>query len=487
MSLFKKNSADAQTPAADKSGLKESLQTTAQRHSSRKGAFSAGLTALAVAAVVVFNLIIAQLPDTATQFDMTDSKIYNITQTSVDYLNNVTEDVDIHVLADKKSMDSRIVRFLDKYVSLSDHLSLDYTNPTVYPSVLTKYNVDANTIVVACADTGRQETINIGDIIGYDQMAYYYNNQYTETSFDAEGLLTSAIDGVLTSSSRAVYQTTGHDETAIPISVESLFKKDHMTVASVNLLTDGGIPSDCDLLILNDPTRDLANDELTMLQNYLAKGGQVIYCMAGKNLSLPNFEKLCAGYGMNVTDGMIADTQHYYNNNPYLFFPTVDNNVDAAQGVFSDSTILVYASRGMTISSPSRKTIEVKPFLSTSSGAYNVVDENNKTAGTYVVGAVATEQIDDDTTARLTVYGSDSMINSDITNSFTNLSNNDLFMSSATCGFPDISSINIEPVSLTDPTNTITTGGIWAALYIFVIPAAVMIFGFIRWMRRRRL
>lgn len=42
---------------------KNSLQETAGRHASRRGAFSAGLTALAVAAVLVFNLLAAQLPE----------------------------------------------------------------------------------------------------------------------------------------------------------------------------------------------------------------------------------------------------------------------------------------------------------------------------------------------------------------------------------------------------------------------------------------
>ena len=74
-----------------------------------------------------------------------------------------------------------------------------------------------------------------------------------------------------------------------------------------------------------------------------------------------------------------------------------------------------------------------------------------------------------------------------ITSSFTNLSNLDLFLSCATAGFDDISNISIEPVSLQVTQNTITTGGIWSALFIFVLPLAVLIFGFVRWMRRRKL
>ena len=168
------------------------------------------------------------------------------------------------MLADKSSVDPRIVRFLDKYVSLSDHLSLEYVNPTVYPSVLSKYGADANTIVVTCEATGRQEIVNISDIIGIDEMAYYMYQQTKETNFDAEGKLTSAIDGVLTSVRHTAYLTSGHEEGSLSQNVTDALKKLHMTVNTVNLLTKGAIPDDCDLLIVDAPTRDLAKDELTM-------------------------------------------------------------------------------------------------------------------------------------------------------------------------------------------------------------------------------
>ena len=40
---------------------KASLRTAAGRHSSRRGAFSAGLAALVIAAVIVFNLLVAMV------------------------------------------------------------------------------------------------------------------------------------------------------------------------------------------------------------------------------------------------------------------------------------------------------------------------------------------------------------------------------------------------------------------------------------------
>lgn len=457
------------------------------RRASRRGAFSTGLIALAAAAVVVFNLIIAQLPQEYTQFDLTGSGIYNITETSQTYLAALEEDVEIHVLADKDAMDSRIVRFLSRYEDLSEHLTVEYVNPTVFPSALSQYGVDADTVVVTCAATGQQESFALSDVVGFDTMQYYYYNNYVETDFDAEGLLTSAVDGVLTDSAWTVYQTAGHQETALPDDVTARFDKLHMAVESLNLLTDGGIPDDCTLLIVNAPTRDLADDELDMLLTYLAQGGRVMYNMAGQLDALPNFETLLTTYGMTVADGLIADTSRYYQNNPYLFFPQIDNSVDAASGFSTDATLLFYGSRGFTLTNPARDTIAVSSFLTTSANGYSVVDEANKTQGTFAVGAVATEEIDDNITSRLTVFGADSLINAEITGSFGNLDNVGLFLSAATAGMDTLTNLDISPVSLATPSNTITTGGLWALLLIFVIPAALLIFGFVRWMRRRKL
>lgn len=480
MSIFNKKN-QAEKPAV-------SDQTARQNRRNReRGAFSAGIVTLAVAAVIVFNLLIAQIPASKAQIDLTDTKIYNITDVSVNYLNGITQDVAIHVLADKGDVDSRIVRFLDKYVSLSKHLSLEYVNPTVYPSVLSKYGADANTIVITCADTGRQEIVNINDIIGIDEMAYYMYQQVQEKSFDAEGRLTSAVDGVLTSVRHTAYLTSGHSEGSLSQDVTDSLGKLHMTVNTVNLLTAGSVPDDCDLLIIDAPARDLADDELSMVRTYLAQGGQVVYCMASQLETLPNLEALCSDYGLRVVPGMVTDTKRYYQSTPFLFFPTLDTSSDAAGSLSDDAMIMLFGSRGMTVDAPARDTITVAPFLTTSDSGVAVGEDNSQTPGTYVVGAAATESIDDGLTARLTVLGSDSLCGSSVTSSFANVDNNALFLSAVGAGFKDVSPISVSPVSLAEETNTVATGGLWGLLFIFVLPAAALIFGFIRWTRRRKL
>ena len=461
---------------------KQKTKSAAKRHS----AFSVGLIAIAAAAAILFNLLAAQLPDSIKQFDMTNSGIYNITDTTRAITGAMTEDVHIIVLNDKLNVDTRISRFFEKYAGLSDHLILEYIDPVVYPSILNQYQAEANNVVVRCEATGRQQIFALDDVIGYDQMSYYYYGTYVETDFDAEGLLTAAVDGVLNTASHKLYTLHGHSEIVMWETAQELLEKSHIEVSNVNLLTDGSIPADCEILLISAPMKDLADDELAAIREYLAAGGQVMYFMDGDELSLPNLEALCADYGMTVSPGYVMDSQSYYQNNPFLIFPKFSTATAGTGVIASDQLLMMYMARGMTITEPVRDTITVKSFLDTSEGGYVMVDNQPMNQGVYSVGAVATETVGDKT-ARFGVFGSNSPLDSDLNSAFGNLDNLEFFVASVTAGFDDVSAISIEAVSLSEPYNTITDSGTLSILMVLVLPAGVLLVGFVHWLRRRRL
>ena len=111
-----------------------------------------------------------------------------------------------------------------------------------------------------CEDNGKTETIQMSDIIKYDQMSYYYYGQTKETEFDGEGQLTSAVSYVTNDVQKNIYVTEGHGEAALGTLASDLLEKSGLTVNTVNLLTGGGIPEDCELLLINAPVSDLADD-----------------------------------------------------------------------------------------------------------------------------------------------------------------------------------------------------------------------------------
>lgn len=60
-------------------------------------------------------------------------------------------------------------------------------------------------------------------------------------------------------------------------------------------------------------------------------------------------------------------------------------------------------------------------------------------------------------------------------------------MNTLTGGFEDVSNISIDAKSLETTYNTVTNAGLWSLLFLVALPIAVLIFGFVRWFRRRKL
>ena len=85
------------------------------RRSLRQGGYLAAVTAAVAALVLLVNLIVGQLPSNLTEFDLTDNSLYDFSDTSRDFLAALDQDVEIHVLSDESSVDSRIVRFLHQF------------------------------------------------------------------------------------------------------------------------------------------------------------------------------------------------------------------------------------------------------------------------------------------------------------------------------------------------------------------------------------
>ena len=86
----------------------------------------------------------------------------------------------------------------------------------------------------------------------------------------------------------------------------------------------------------------------------------------------------------------------------------------------------------------------------------------------------------------LTVISADSMIDAQITDSFSTLENLDLFMNALSANFDDVQNVAIEPKSLEVTYNTMQHAGIISLLVIFGISLIILVFGFVRWWKRRK-
>ena len=442
----------------------------------RKGSYSTVIMVVIIAIVIAANVMFSKLPTAARNIDVSSNNLYSIGDTTHSVLDGLKNDVEIIVIKDKESTDKRISTLLVKYADYSDHIKVTYKDPVLYPSVLTTYDTEENNIVIKCDATDKTTKVAFSDIIVTSTS--YYGSTY-ETSFDGEGQLTKAIDYVSNENNKLIYTISGHGESDLGKNISGLISKSNFNVKSVNLLVDNGIPDDCDMLICNQPTKDLADDELKLLREYMENGGKMTVVLADTTTETPNFDALMADYGISKVNGYIADTERYYGQNVYQIFPNYSSG-DITGKFGSEEYTLLFGSLGLKVAETDGVTVD--EFLTTSDKGAAVVGENDYTEGKYTLAAAATKD-----ESRFTVFGSASIIDDEFTSYYTNLMDLQVFMNSITANFDDVSNISIDSISLQTTYNTIANGSGIGAIFIGIIPVALLILGFLRWFGRRKL
>nr|WP_288663242.1 Gldg family protein [uncultured Anaerostipes sp.] len=461
-----------------------------QSNDSKRGSYTLAMTSIVIAIVIVFNMIVNLIPENKRQFDISSTNIYEISSKSKKIINNVDHDVTFYVLAEKSNTDKRIKTFINKYASLSDKIHIKWIDPVLHPSALTKYGTEENNIVISCKKTNRTTTVSFDDILV--SSASYYSTSSSASSFDGDGQLTSALNYVTSNKEYKAYYTSGHGESSLSSGVTSLLTKSRISTSDLLLMTATSIPDDCDLLIIDGATSDFTKDEVKLLSSYLKKGGKVVTLLAQTNKSMKNLYGLLKDYGLTVQSGYIADTERSYQGNYYYLIPNLSVSGDMASGISSNSVMMIN-SKGMTQSTPVRDSISTDAFMTTSSNGY-AVTEKKQTQGTYVLGATSTESVKVKNSkgkkvtkeSRLTVYGSNMLIDEQITSSFSSLENLTLFTNSVTASLDNADNVSISPKSLEVSYNTIAHPGPFSILVVFVIPVGLIVGGFIVWFRRRR-
>ena len=458
----------------------------------KKGSFMALYTLVVIAAVIVLNLIVGKLPAKYLKHDLSSSKILTLGDTTRDILAQLDRDVTIHIVADPNSVDERIPSFVELYKDLSPHISVEANDPVLHPDVLASLDTEPGNLIVSCESTGKKTSISFDDIIQFDPMVYYQYGQIKETAFDGEGQITSAINYVTNENRTTIYTLSGHQEAALSPTVTDAMDKSGMETKELNLLTDSAVPEDCSLLIINNPQKDISEDEKTTLTDYLKNGGHLLLLAGTTQDTLTNLTSLCSMYGMDLRNGFVADPapQHFYSNNPFNVIPDYDFSSGLLTGVDSGQAALAVQPSGMTIQENLREGLSVSPFLTTSDSGI-LVDPvtQEKTEGAYILGATAVETVneEEDTSSVFTVIAAPAFIDNDILMRFPNISNLAIFMNVVSYKLPGITNLSIPSKSLDITYNMITSGGLWSALFIIVIPVLFLIAGFVIWMKRRKL
>lgn len=460
----------------------------------KAGAYSSTMIVIVTVAAVFFNLMVNELPESAQSIDMTNNKLYSITQDTEDFLGQLSEDITIYVLASESNHDTNVEKTLNKYQEVSNHIKVEYKDPSVYPAFASNYSdssVSSGSLIVE--GSKRSKVIDYSEL--YQTEFDYSTYQSTTTGYDAEGQVTSALSYVTSDNNTKIYAITGHGESDVTESFTGSLSKANIEVESLNLISEESIPEDAQAILIMAPQSDYSAEDAQKVKDYLNNGGNALVTLGWVEGSMDNFKGILAEYGLNVGTEVVMETSagNYAQNNPFYLLPTI-SSTEITSTVSGNYYIFMPYAVGITTNSEDENN-NITTLLSTSESSYGKADIQNATSyekedgdvdGPFYLGA-SSERTIDDKTSTVIVYSCDSMF-TDEADSMVAGANKELFKSSVNSIVTADVSVSIpvkdyETSYLTVPQlQTVTIG----LITVVAIPLVLLITGIVITVRRRK-
>lgn len=381
----------------------------------KKGSFALVISAVALAIVIVLNILVAQLPESVLHPDTTKTGLMSIGSETKDILSRLDTDIVITHYVDgsktsttETSNTNYISGILQRYAEASSHITVK-TVDIVETNVQDK-TVSQNMITVkSLNDDGserRSKTVTADEIFmceisgyegqymslsEYNQMAQYYS-YYGQTLpaatnyFFAENAVTGAIDYVMQETLPVVYELSGHGETSLgeDEGFGKLCKDENVELKELAL--QGGesvaVPEDARAVLINAPQTDISADEAEALKTYVKGGGNVIlttYVETYGEEKTPNLAGFCKFMGLRAIEEQILEDEdsHYYNYVNWILAGITGNGITSALDNTNYYFYMVMSHAITTADTEgAENSVETYSLLETSDKAFVYKDEN---------------------------------------------------------------------------------------------------------------
>lgn len=475
--------------------IKGSVKKSFQTKKFKNGSYSTGLIAAAIIIVVVINLIVGQLPSKFTKIDVSQLKMFTLSDQTKEIASSLDQDVTIYVMASSTSADSTITEILEKYKDLSSHIKVETKDPVLYPNFASQYTDDTvseNSLIVVSGERSK--------VVAYNQIyqtSVDYSTYTSSTTFDGEGQITSAINYVVSEDIPVMYVLEGHDEMSISSTLSSSINKENVETRSLNLLTEGAVPEDTDCLLIAAPSTDYSEEEAQMIIEYLNNGGKALIISNYSETDLPNFDSILADYGVGISNGIIleGDSSYCLSGYPNYILPQKESHEITDPLISSKLRVLLPAAQGIERLDSVRGTVTISDLLTTSDSSYAKLDvsnyqtleqEENDVSGPFSVGVAITEEYNEINT-KLVVFSTASVLDESV-NSRVSGANYDMVLNAIGWMCENESGISIRTKSLDTEYLTITgaEANTWSIVTIVVLPLVCVVIGFVIWLRRRK-
>ncbi len=292
----------------------------------RMGSFATVLTVIFIAALIILNMIVSAVSNRyPVQIDLTTDKIYGLSDETIDYLKGLEKEVDIYVLATEDGFSSASDYFLQaketikKFPQYTSNVDLSFVDMAKDPSFESKYasyNIGTRDIIVECGS--KIQIVKTSDLftLQYDSSTGYSYIQGSRT----DEAITSAIMNVTSDYTPKVTLLTAHSSFDAT-SFVSLLEQNSFEVITQDLLLED-IDPEAEVAILFAPSQDLDEDQLKKLDAFLDNDGQkgrsLLYFASASQPVMPAMEAFLSEWGIVMEDATVYETDYsrIYNYSP---------------------------------------------------------------------------------------------------------------------------------------------------------------------------
>lgn len=315
------------------------------------GAYSFSSIIICVAAAIFANLMVNELPEKYTCFDLTSNRLYSLSEETETYLEGIEENIHIYVLQSEEDKDTILDSTLQKFAAKSEHITIEYKDPVKSPTFYKNYtdgSITMNSLIVESEK--RYKVLDYSDLYEYE--IDYTTYSQSMTGYDGEGMIASAINYVTRDDMPVAYMITGHDELGMDASFTDAIEKQNITVEELTLLKTDAIPEDAEFVMILSPGSDYSEEDAGKVIDYIEKGGQLLVTSTlfeNSAESLPNFQKILDCFNTTIVPGILVEASaDYYYGEPTYLLPEVMNTY-LTNGVYGEKYAFVPYAQGITV------------------------------------------------------------------------------------------------------------------------------------------
>lgn len=226
------------------------------------------------------------------KIDLTENQLYTLSPQSQQLVKNLSQPMTVYVFDSPSNDFDR--KLLKDYARKNDLFQYQFVDPQVSINLAQKFNVT-----------------RLGDVYLESGDRKQLVQTVSPQSRLSEVKLTNAIAKIQQTQQPTIYILQGHGEPSIEAgqnsisqAVTTLTDKGYM-VYPLTLATSPLIPPDADVLIINNPEKELLQGEINVIEKYLEDGGNLLVMYnAQTNV---NLDRILSKWGVKFDNRLVVD------------------------------------------------------------------------------------------------------------------------------------------------------------------------------------